>query len=72
MSKEINMTINNALDQILELKSRLRIERKNLDELHNLSDELLNVKIDLGGRTKLSDSMLIKVKLILDKYQKVN
>jgi len=72
MKKEINMTINNALDQILELKSRLRIERKNLDELHNLSDELLNMKIDLGGRTKLSDSMLIKVKLILDKYQKVN
>ena len=72
MKKEINMTINNALDQILELKSRLRIERKNLDELHNLSDELLNIKIDLGGRTKLSDSMLIKVKLILDKYQKVN
>ena len=72
MKKEVNMTINNALDQILELKSRLRIERKNLDELHNLSDELLNMKIDLGGRTKLSDSMLIKVKLILDKYQKVN
>lgn len=66
------MTINNTLDQVLELKSKLRKERKNLDELHNLSDELLNTKIDLGGRTKLSDSMLIKVKLILDKYQKVN
>ncbi len=66
------MTINNALDQVLELKSKLRIERKNIDELHNLSDELLNMKIDLGGRTKISDEILIKVKIILDKYQKVN
>ena len=66
------MTINNALDQVLELKSKLRIERKNIDELHNLSDELLNMKIDLGGRTKRSDEILIKVKIILDKYQKVN
>ena len=67
-----NMTINNALDQILVLKSKFRIARKNLDELHNLSDELLNMKIDLGGRTELSDEMLIKVKIILDKHKKVN
>jgi hypothetical protein len=66
------MTINNALDHTLELKSELRKARKNLDELHNLSDELLNMKIDLGGRTELSDEMLIKVKIILDKHKKVN
>jgi hypothetical protein len=66
------MTINNALDHILELKSELRKARKNLDELHNLSDELLSIKIDLGGRTELSDEMLIKVETILDKHKKVN
>ena len=36
------MTINNALDHILKLKSELRKARKNLDELHNLSDELID------------------------------
>jgi hypothetical protein len=66
------MTINNALDHILKLKSELRKARKNLDELHNLSDELLSIKIDLGGRTELSDEMLIKVETILDKHKKVN
>jgi len=65
------MTINNALDSILEIKSKLRKERKNLDELHNLSDELLNMKIDLGGRSELSDDMFIKVKIILDKHKEI-
>jgi hypothetical protein len=66
------MTINNALDSILELKSKLRKERENLDELHNLSDELLNMKIDLGGRTELSDDMFVKVKITLDKHKEIN
>jgi hypothetical protein len=66
------MTINNALDSILELKSKLRKERKNLDELHNLSDELLNMKIDLGGRSELSDDMFIKVRITLDKHKEIN
>ena len=65
------MTINNALDSILEIKSKLRKERKNLDELHNLSDELLSMKIDLGGRSELSDDMFIKVKIILDKHKEI-
>lgn len=65
------MTINNALDSILEIKSKLRKENKNLDELHNLSDELLNMKIDLGGRSELSDDMFIKVKIILDKHKEI-
>ena len=66
------MTINNALDSILELKSKLRDKRENLDDLHNLSDELLNMKIDLGGRSELSDDMFIKVKITLDKHKEIN
>lgn len=69
-----NMTINNALDSILELKSKLRKEKKNLDELHILSDELLNMKIDLGGRSELSYDMdmFIKVRITLDKHKEIN
>ncbi len=66
-----HMTINNALDSILEIKGKLRKENKNLDELHNLSDELLNMKIDLGGRSELGDDMFIKVKIILDKHKEI-
>tara|TARA_R110000772_G_scaffold15512_7_gene45013 strand:- start:5155 stop:5355 length:201 start_codon:yes stop_codon:yes gene_type:complete len=65
------MTINNALDSVLELKGKLRDKREHIDDLHNLSDELLNMKIDLGGRSELSDDMFIKVKITLDKHKKI-
>ena len=53
------MTINNALDSVLELKGKLRDKREKIDDLHNLSDELLNMKIDLGGRSELSDDIFL-------------
>tara|TARA_R110001592_G_scaffold67_4_gene435 strand:- start:4140 stop:4340 length:201 start_codon:yes stop_codon:yes gene_type:complete len=65
------MTINNALDSVLELKGKLRDKREKIDDLHNLSDELLNMKIDLGGRSELSDDMFVKVKITLDKHKKI-
>jgi len=65
------MTINNALDSILELKGKLRDKKENINDLHNLSDELLNMKIDLGGRSVLSDDMFVKVKITLDKHKKI-
>ena len=65
------MTINNALDSILELKGKLRDKKEKIDDLHNLSDELLNMKIDLGGRRELSDDMFVKVKITLDKHKKI-
>jgi len=65
------MTINNALDSILELKGKLRDKKEKIDDLHNLSDELLNMKIDLGGRSELSDDMFVKVKITLDKHKKI-
>lgn len=63
------MTINNALDSTLELKGKLRLKRENIDDLHNLCHELLNMKIDMGGRSELNDEMFVKVKITLDKHK---
>lgn len=64
------ITINTALDQILELKGKLREARKDISELNAISIELLNLKIDLGGRSFLSKEVFLKVSLILDKSSK--
>ena len=64
------ITINTALDQILELKGKFREMRKDISELNAISIELLNLKIDLGGRSFLSQEMFLKVSLILDKSSK--
>ena len=66
-----NMTINNALDTLLELKGKLRNSRKNLNELHHITDLLLNLKIDQGGRTPISDEMLVRVNITLDNHKKI-
>ena len=65
------ITINTALDQILELKGKLREARKDISELNAISIELLNLKIDLGGRSFLTQEMFLKVSLILDKSSKI-
>ena len=67
-----NMTINNALDSLLELKGKLRNSRKNLNDIQHLTDLLLNLKIDQGGRTPISDEMLVRVNITLDKHKKIN
>jgi len=64
------ITINTALDQVLELKGKFREMRKDISELNAISIELLNLKIDLGGRSFLSQEMFLKVSLILDKSSK--
>ncbi len=66
-----NMTINNALDTLLELKGKLRNSRKNLNDLHHMTDLLLNLKIDQGGRTPISDEMLVRVNITLDNHKKI-
>lgn len=66
-----NMTINNALDTLLELKGKLRNSRKNLNDLHHITDLLLNLKIDQGGRTPISDEMLVRVNITLDNHKKI-
>ena len=66
-----NMTINNALDTLLELKGKLRNSRKNLNDLHQITDLLLNLKIDQGGRTPISDEMLVRVNITLDNHKKI-
>ena len=71
-SLPLNLTINQALDYILELKAKLRSSRKNLNEIHEITDKLLNMKIDLGGRTNVSDEMFVQINIILDKYKKIN
>jgi len=65
------MTINNALDALLELKGKLRNSRKNLNDLHHMTDLLLNLKIDQGGRTPISDEMLVRVNVTLDNHKKI-
>ena len=65
------ITINTALDQVLELKGKLREARKDISELNAISIELLNLKIDLGGRSFLTQEMFLKVSLILDKSSKI-
>lgn len=65
------ITINTALDQVLELKGKLREVRKDISELNAISIELLNLKIDLGGRSFLTQEMFLKVSLILDKSSKI-
>ena len=65
------ITINTALDQVLELKGKLREMRKDISELNAISIELLNLKIDLGGRSFLTQEMFLKVSLILDKSSKI-
>jgi len=65
------MTINNALDTLLELKGKLRNSRKNLNDLHHMTDLLLNLKIDQGGRTPISDEMLVRVNITLDNHKKI-
>tara|TARA_Y100000389_G_scaffold60944_1_gene57059 strand:- start:1594 stop:1806 length:213 start_codon:yes stop_codon:yes gene_type:complete len=67
-----NMTINNALDSLLDLKGKLRNSRKNLNDVQHLTDLLLNLKIDQGGRTPISDEMLLRVTITLDKHKKIN
>jgi hypothetical protein len=64
------ITINTALDQVLELKGKLREARKDISELNAISIELLNLKIDLGGRSFLTQEMFLKVSLVLDKSSK--
>ena len=66
-----NMTINNALDTLLELKGKLRNSRKNLNDLQHITDLLLNLKIDQGGRTPISDEMLVRVNITLDNHKKI-
>tara|TARA_B100000497_G_scaffold120644_1_gene149331 strand:+ start:759 stop:959 length:201 start_codon:yes stop_codon:yes gene_type:complete len=66
------MTINNALDSLLDLKGKLRNSRKNLNDVQHLTDLLLNLKIDQGGRTPISDEMLLRVTITLDKHKKIN
>mgnify|MGYP001472283243 CR=1 FL=1 len=66
-----NMTINKALDTLLELKGKLRNSRKNLNDLHHMTDLLLNLKIDQGGRTPISDEMLVRVNITLDNHKKI-
>lgn len=64
------ITINTALDQVLELKGKLREVRKDISDLNAISIELLNLKIDLGGRIFLTQEMFLKVSLVLDKSSK--
>lgn len=50
------ITINQALDIVLELKQKMRNSNSDISEIQNLTDVLLNKKIDLGGRTILDET----------------
>lgn len=61
------MTINKGLDLLLELKGRLIKLRKNTSDISSISDELLTIKIEFGGRMKLDDSMVEAIEKIINK-----
>lgn len=61
------MTINKGLDLLLELKGRLTKLRKNTSDISSISDELLTIKMEFGGRMKLDDSMVETIEKIINK-----
>ncbi len=61
------MTRNKGLDLLLELKSRLTKLRKNTSDISSISDELLTIKMEFGGRMKLDDSMVEIIEKIINK-----
>jgi hypothetical protein len=61
------MTINKGLDLLLELKGRLTKLKKNTSDISSISNELLIIKMEFGGRMKLDDSMVEKIEKIINK-----
>tara|TARA_B100000927_G_scaffold288996_1_gene284691 strand:+ start:1042 stop:1233 length:192 start_codon:yes stop_codon:yes gene_type:complete len=61
------MTINKGLDLLLELKGELTKLRKNTSDISSISNELLIIKMEFGGRMKLDDSTVEKIEKIINK-----
>ena len=62
------MTINKGLDLLLELKGELTKLRKNTSDISSISNELLIIKMEFGGRMKLDDSTVEKIEKINHRF----
>ena len=55
------MTINRALDTLLELKSELTKLRKDTSEINNTVNKLLVIKMEFGGRMRVDDDVVLGI-----------
>lgn len=60
------MTINRALDTLLELKSELTKLRKDTSEINNTVNKLLVIKMEFGGRMRVDDDVVLGIERMVN------
>jgi hypothetical protein len=60
------MTINRALDTLLELKSELTKLRKDTSEINNTVNKLLVIKMEFGGRMRVDDDVVLGIERMIN------
>ena len=55
-------------DELIEIEERMLTKlKKNTSDISSISNELLIIKMEFGGRMKLDDSMVEKIEKIINK-----